>query len=172
MSAVDGSIYGWLLISVSITVWSITPGLVARDRGKYDGILANGLRSLAASFLLFPFVFLLYGFKISYEIILFALAVGLVGAVSGDTSYIVALRRLGAGLGTPLCYTYVVTAQLIGLLFYPAKNVIWYIIASIIALIGVSIAYSGEKKQSQVDLLGILAGINASISWGLFRPCS
>gem|GEM_PF-3554087 len=156
---------GWIYIAVSVIAWSISPSLIALDRGRYNSIAANASRSLYAALFMLPYLILI-GYVPSANDLLMAVLVGITGAVVGDTAYVAALRCSSPGLVIPVSYTYVFVAQIIGV-FIGTSIDYMDIVASLVAVLGVYIAYSGSRKTSS-SLKGLVYSVVASFSWGVF----
>lgn len=156
---------GWIYIAISIIAWSITPSLIAFDRSKYNSIIASASRSLFASLFIFPYIILI-GYIPSWNAVVMAFLVGICGAIIGDTAYVSALRAGSPGLIIPVSYTYVVVAQLIGYFIGLDINLL-DVLASILAILGVYIAYSGSYSSGG-STKGLAYAIIASLAWGIF----
>ncbi len=155
---------GWVLALLSVASWSATPTLVAREKRMYDSIVANGVRGLAGALALTP-LYLLHPIPLSMEAIVLAFLVGVTGAVIGDGLYVAGLRRLGAGIATPISYAYIVVAQLIGFLITHDAGPL-DVASSLVAVAGLYIAFHPDKAR--LDRLGVLYAVGSAAAWGVF----
>ncbi|WP_276814573.1 DMT family transporter [Desulfurococcus amylolyticus] len=166
-----GMLTGLIYLSISILMWSITPSLIAMDKARYNSFTANGLRALLAGLITLPFTARAI-FMDLYRYLVAGAVIGTTGILIGDSLYILSIRRLGPGLAVIICYTYVITTQLLKQLIEPGAGIYVMLLAALLAIVGVYITVRRQVTVLTMNKTGLLAALITNISWAVWSLLS
>ncbi len=162
----------WWGIAAGLTVvaaWGLAPAFISRAvltcGRRFSSLGFNGWRNLLTLPVLAPVAVVLgfpRGVPLDSPWFHFYVAAGsLAGSVLGDVLLTYSIAVSGASRAVPVAYLYVVWSALLDYLTEPGSGKTAVLAASLLAAVGVWVAYGGGASVRK----GLLAALGSSVAW-------